>query len=122
MEMYNAFADDQFDYRERLRVLMRPTSNYPTHVPSTSTASLDPSNAKDLLQRQGLPVEYITAQPSTEFYSRYKLANPKDIRLLRLFPAAEQAASAGIEQPLIAQIFSGSLLDLKGKYETLSYV
>jgi hypothetical protein len=122
MEMFNAFGDDKFDYRERMRVLARPISHYPAHVASPSKSSLDPSDARDLLQRQGLQVESVTARPSVELYSRCRLADPKDIRLLRLFPAAEWAASAGVEQPLVAQIFSGSLSEFKGKYESLSYV
>jgi Heterokaryon incompatibility protein (HET) len=122
MESLNGFADDLLGCRERMRVLMRPMSNYPVHVPSSSKASLEPSDARGLLQRQGLPVETVTARPLVELYSRCKLADPKDVRLLRLFPAAEWAASAGIEQPLVAQIFSGPLPDFDRTYETISYV
>jgi hypothetical protein len=120
--MYNSFVFSQRYLQERMRLQLRPIDDYPIHIPSSSRASLDRSDARDLLQRHGLPVESVIARPSAELYNRCKLADPNGIRLLRLFPAAEQAASAGIKQPLVAQIFSGSLLELKGKYETLSYV
>jgi hypothetical protein len=83
---------------------------------------MDLSNAISLLQLQVLQVDSVTARPSAELYSRCKLAGSKDIRLLRLLPATKPIEAVKVEQPLVALMFSRSLSELKGRYESLPSV
>jgi hypothetical protein len=83
---------------------------------------MDILNAISLLRLQGLQVDSVTAKLSAELYSQCKLADPNDIRLLRLLPAISTVEAFKVKQPLVAQMFSGSLYELKGRYKSLSYV
>lgn len=103
------------------------TSYYLVHVPhyvdhSHSKAIMDSSHVRAGLYLQELQVDNVTARPASELYSRCKLGDPKDIRLLRLLPAPPTIDADGATQPLFAHMFSGSLTELKRKYESLSYV
>jgi hypothetical protein len=103
------------------------TSYYLVHVPnyvdhSHSKAIMDSSHVQAGLYLQELQVDYVIARPALELYSRCKLGDPKDIRLLCLLPAPPTIDADGATQPLFTHMFSGSLTELKRKYESLSYV
>jgi hypothetical protein len=80
------------------------------------------SDVKSHLRQLGLQVDSIDLQPPGDLYNHCSLDQPEHIRVIGLCPSTVRLGEDRDEQPLVEQMYTSSLSQLKGQYEALSYV